>query len=469
MKTSDENSAEPESHIDVDVWSVLERSVAESTSAEKTPTKPSEDNQDETKTPLWKTWRWKAWFAAADCTGLVIWAYAVLKLFVFDVDRQIVKAIAPSETWIVDYRIFAVPIVLAIIGIFLWRVLALLFIAYVILFPFIIILWKVPWFIAKRRSWTLVMVSANVVSNAIRNIRYMAVSKSIWILCAGIILLLDGDVIVTFAAVCLMMLLTWSVYRATINAFQSNWFLRVQQSVIRRLMESGIFRSSWTITEKDLPAGSDEQDVVLTKEQAETLAGKIQAGAVVNRALYFWAYHLQDYKRTQSTLIMNSFAYAWLFIGSAFTFGLVNLALLKVDSSQFGFNSYPSNIAMIAYGMSTLFWSSVGDISADGDLAFLLVILAGLFGPLFLAVVVLNFLLTMRRERDESDLSDTIETLRDHARQHEAEFRADLRVSIAEAVDRLNRLGLVGILAAAEWLSRDLPPDFIDGEEPQAS
>ena len=456
---ANEGTVEADAVAQIDVWDLLERSVTKS--EPKKQADESEGEAKEKKTPPWKTLRWKLFFLAADLTGLVVWSYFILKVFVFDIDREIVESIAPSAAWIVDYRVLALPAIAALSALFLWRLLALAFLMYLIFFPVIVIFWKLPWFIAKRRSWTFVMVAAHAAANLLRNFRYITVSKSLWLLSAAAILLFDIDVVTAAAAVCLLVLLSWSVFRVTLDSFRSDWFLRTQQSVIEKIMNSSVVKSYTRLTERDIPV---TQEMVLTEAQANDVAIKIQSAAILNRALYFWAYRLKDYRRSQTTLIMNSATYAAIFIGSALTFGLANLALLKVDSAQFSFTDDPSNLEMITYGMSTMFWGAAGGVSADGDVAYLLVIAAGLFGPLFLAVFVVNLLFVLRRERTDTDIADTVEELRQQARRHEADFKVGLRVSVAEAIVRLNQLGLVGFLAVADWLTRDVPPDFIDGD-----
>jgi hypothetical protein len=102
--------------------------------------------------------------------------------------------------------------------------------------------------------------------------------------------------------------------------------------------------------------------------------------------------------------VFNILSYVWLFVGSVLAFSLINYALLKISSSEFAFESYPSLIAMIAYGASTLALNESGRVSASGDMAQLLRLTAGFYGLCFLAVVAVNLLFTFGKDREDRAL-----------------------------------------------------------------
>jgi len=444
----------------LDVWSILDRSITQSAQ----PADRTDEAQPESEAkrePPWKSFTWRVWFWASDIVGLLTWTYVLLKLFVVDIDRVILDATVPSATPILDYRLLFVMAGAAILALLFWRWKTALFLTYVALFPLVVVFWKAPWFVAKRRSWMTFMVALNTVGDLFRNLRYQLVSKSIWIVAAAVILLFSNDYVLAVAAVCLSFLLVWSAMRVMADSLRSSWFLKVQEDLISKIVGSSFMRSLTTLDESDLPTRSD---VILSEHQVNSVVSKIQGGAIVNRALYAWAYRLQRYRQSQLTLILNGAAYISLFIGSALTFALLNLALLKIAPGQYDFVEHPSTLAMCAYGISTLFWSSAGGVTASGDVAHLLVISAGLFGPLYLAGVVVNAFFALKREREETALEETVQRLRERARRQEAEFRAGMRVGIQEACDRLNALGKVGMLAFIERLTEGIPPDFLDQE-----
>jgi hypothetical protein len=214
-----------------------------------------------------------------------------------------------------------------------------------------------------------------------------------------------------------------------------------------------------TLDEKEVPV---DNSVVLSQMELSNVVGKIQWAAMVNRVLYSWAYRLQNYRQSQLTMVLNTAAYIGLFLGTALTFALVNLALLTVDASQYTFAEYPSTIAMCSYGVSTLFWGEAGSVAPAGDLAHALATVAGLFTLIVLTILAANFLFTLRRTRDDSALTTTVEQLKSEARKQERQFREGMRVGIAEACARLSALGHLGMLAVLDRLMDGIPPDFLE-------
>jgi hypothetical protein len=183
---------------------------------------------------------------------------------------------------------------------------------------------------------------------------------------------------------------------------------------------------------------------------------------IANRALYLWAYKLQQYRQSSLGLMLSLAGYCVLFVASVFTLGLLNVAVLKIDPSEFRFTSYPSSLSMMLYGLSSLFRTEGGGVTANGELAYLLQLVAGIYGPLLLGVFVLSAVMTVRGARDNRELRRTVSELRARARAQEADLTRLLQVSIDEALERLRRLGFAGLLFIYEFFRRNIPTEFIE-------
>ena len=75
---------------------------------------------------------------------------------------------------------------------FLWRWLTLFALVYIAFFPFIVLLWKAPAFVIKRRSWLLAMVVFNTLAIFLRDLRYNVLSKSIAIVTPTFLIFVTG-------------------------------------------------------------------------------------------------------------------------------------------------------------------------------------------------------------------------------------------------------------------------------------
>lgn len=114
--------------------------------------------------------------------------------------------------------------------------------------------------------------------------------------------------------------------------------------------------------------------------------------------------------------------------------------------------------------MSSLVLSDGGGVAAKGDVADLVRIVAGFYGPLFLAVFLLKLIFSWRQRRDDQSLAATVRALRRRAREQEEQLRADYNVGVDEAVRRLERLRQ-GFYVIVVWLTSLIPADYNTGSD----
>ncbi|MBV9395068.1 MAG: hypothetical protein JOZ84_11715, partial [Methylobacteriaceae bacterium] len=120
--------------------------------------------------------------------ALTVWLYAIVNLFVFDLDNYLVMHLAPDYAWLVNFKFVVFLAGILIFALFTRKGALLLFAGYVIAYPFILILARFPYFVYKQKSWTLFFHVVNLVVSGFRSIKYAAVSFSLYIICYTIVL-----------------------------------------------------------------------------------------------------------------------------------------------------------------------------------------------------------------------------------------------------------------------------------------
>jgi hypothetical protein len=435
------------------VWDLLEKSLPKTQST--SPTKEHVTDEPK-KTALWERLKLSLLLRLCDGLGLIFWSYAVLKIFVFDVDRVLIDAVLPSASWILGYRLLGFVAIISAVSILLWRWITAFVIAYVVFFPLIVLVWKIPAFLLRHRSWMVVMVTINSLSLFLRDLRYNLISKGLALLAAFVILVTSSDILLILAAIYLSGLLCLSTCRVIHRTFESNWFLTIQKKAIDRIVGSSPVKWVTTLDREKLPP----RDSALTELQLNDVLFRIQMGVAVNRSLYFWAHKLDQYRQSRLSLLFNISAYVWQFLGAAVVFTLLNIALLKIDGSQYEYSNYPSELAIAVYTVSNFVLSDGGGVSAAKDPAYLLRLAAGLYGVIFLAILLFNSIFTFVRERDDAALKQTVNDLRSRAREQDKDFENEMRVSVDEAIRRIEALGKGGLLFFLKWLTP--PASFID-------
>jgi hypothetical protein len=435
-----------------DIWQKIERSRAAAGPVAVVQT-PAPEAAEGSKKPRVSP---KTIIRALDALSVIFWAYVFVKIFIFDVDRTVLRAISTRALVVLDYRVFFwLGIVVVCVLVLRSRSLALV---YILVFPLLVVVWKIPAFFIRRKSWAMFLGSLQVVFTALSSFRYNLTTKGLASACAVVIAVSHSRSVLLVAAVYLAWLLVWSYVRLLRRTFTASSFLTVQRRQISRIVTSGPVRSMTSVAEE-----LKSPNVVLyDRTQLTQVANAASAAILVNKGLYYWAYQLERYRRDYSpALIFSALSYVWLFLGTLMSLALMNDALIKALPHEYDVGSHrPSLLAVTLYSLATLFVSSGGGITASGNAAYALQLGAGIAGPFFLAACVLNFTIAFRRERDEGALRALVAELKLRARKQERSFRDEWHVSVDEARRRLEDLG-EGLGLLWKYFVQRIPEDFM--------
>ena len=157
-------------------------------------------------------------------------------MFFIDVDRHAVRAVAPSYEYLVDYRALLYAGVIALIVYInkTW----LLGVLYILAFPIILVVWKIPAFFVRRKSWPLFLGTLQAIFTALGDFRFNFVSKVLALFAAVFILTLDADGILAASLGYLVVLLGITYVRMVKKTVKSPSFVRVQREKIGALINS---------------------------------------------------------------------------------------------------------------------------------------------------------------------------------------------------------------------------------------
>jgi hypothetical protein len=88
--------------------------------------------------------------------GILIWAFAFTKLFVFDFDLFLLEYYAVDYLWILNYRFIILLIFIVMSWLWMGNQKFIKFILFTLFYPFILLLWTIPIGLILRRKWFLV-------------------------------------------------------------------------------------------------------------------------------------------------------------------------------------------------------------------------------------------------------------------------------------------------------------------------
>lgn len=394
---------------------------------------------------------WRPRRPLLDVVGAVFWLYAILKVFVTDLDSEVLGSLA-------SYRFFFFLALAAILAIILqkrWAIVAGFM--YVLAFPVVLLCWKLPKLLGKARSPVAFMAAANALTLVVGSIKRTIVAFALTAFSALAIFASHWRPLLILAGGLLLLLMLRTTYRTIRLSLQPSTFLRMQQKAIRSVVTSNVVKGMTTPTD-DLQREDIER---FNEQQQQAFIQNLANGVIAHRTLNYWAYQLERYRRSPASLIFNVLAFLWLVVRLVVGLALLNVALYHADVHAFEVHGSHSFFVFIRYVISGLQGGEIAAIHAKSEFANGLGILTFGAGVLLLGSLLVSSALAFRAARDESEIGETVAEIKREGDQLDAQLRENYDVSVNEAIVRLRQLryGLLGVIT---FLSSRIPDGFVD-------
>jgi hypothetical protein len=437
------------------IWDRLERGLAQAPT--QTPTQATAKDDSEPLSVTWQKLRRRLRFL--DVVAALLWVFAFIKIFVFDLDRAFLNAVGLG--YLLDYRAFFY-LLLLVVTVVVFRAWVFLILPYILFFPLIVLLWKIPAFFIRRRSFLLALAAVQGAVNLFSGFRYNIIAKGCAAFSILFILVSHNTLILAISAIYLGLLIVLSYARLFRSTFSPSAFLETQRNAISNLLKSDRIDALTTIDEEYLESSLEAYDY----GKANQLAVKMSYGVIVDRFLYIWAYQLDRYRREVSPALMfNGLSFVWLFFGTILSLSFINYAIYGIDSQQFSVEAGGANLLrFVLYSFANLVLQEAGGVHAIGSAAQALQLVAAILGIIVIAGFVLNVIFTYRHERSESELQDLISTLRSRAHELELRFREQYSVTVNEAHQHLAELR-AGLAFVFTYLTAAIPEEFLKARD----
>lgn len=376
------------------------------------------------------------------------------KVFVFDVDRALIDALARGHASLVDYRLLGYLLVLALVAAF-WRRVRVVFL-YVVFYPIVLLL-KASLWLVRHRSWPLFLALLQAASVVVSDLRFNLVTKPVAIIAALVILFLPTSPLTLLSALYLACLLVLTLLRRLTRTAKASSFVEVQRRTIETAMNSRLVKSLTELA----PEYTNPEIEAYEANQANQVTMAMSWGIGVNKVLLLWARQLDRYRRLPwPGLVFDAVSALWLFLVVFGTLTLLNDAVIHLDPVQFEVSSPRPFIAILVYSLSTLTLGAAGGVTPVGQIAYTLQLAGMVFGVLVGGTFAVEILQSIR-ERNQRATAGLVQNLRAAARAADERFRSQYTVDVDEGYRRLVAMGVAyaGLLA---YLIRSLPTEEED-------
>ena len=368
-----------------------------------------------------------------EIVAILFWIYVVTKLFVFDIDLFLIQEFLPNYAWLLNVKFFILIGTAAVIWLITKNRHFLVGSLYIISYP-IILVWKITFFIFKQRSWILAFAFFNAVISFFKSIKYNFITVALFLVSLAIIFGFSNETLLWLAIVAVLGILCMIYIRRFILVFKSSSIFQMYIKLFSGIRKHGV--SSFVLEEsiKNVPITS------LDQKQLEKWSTNLQTSVLFNRVCLFTGKKLRDYQISGLNIVSYVLIILLLVALTIFTFAAVNYGLFKIDNSFFGYKASPSFFIFFYYSFNNLLFNSIQEIVPATPVSQIVSMVESFFA-LFLVVILVSLLLSVRSQRHVEELNVVIEGIEKQGKEMEGFIRDEYKISnIEDAMAELEKL-----------------------------
>lgn len=401
----------------------------------------------------------KLYFRTFDLIAFLVWAALFVKVFIADIDRVVVSAVAPGLLWLLDFRFFIALGVLALILILAkvkrlgWGLL------YITCFPLIVVLWKIPRAIAvnfKRPAISFGIL--NVLTSFALGFKPVVIALAVACLAALLILLSAAPLLIGVGIGLMALLLLVWLGLSIRNGLGPSRFTSTQQKWISTIIGTRaleVFRE---------PTGGLEPSNARLwgPDNANQYISNAGLGLVMYRISYYWAYSLDQYRSSPARVLFSGLAVLTLVVEVALGFAFMNYGLWKLDAGQFQTLGSPSFWTFLYYSFAGCWFGEIAAVAPIGNLAIGVKIANGVLGALVILTVVVALFVSYRDGKADEESRRAVDALRSRADSLGEQVGGSFAESLEDLERRLGAIGW-GLLGVSTWLAARVPAGWASG------
>jgi len=357
-----------------------------------------------------------------ESVAVLVWLSLIVKLFIFDFDVYLLAEAWPQGRWIVQYKFFFIGGLSLVWWLCLGTKRALAFAGYVLIYPIVVIFWKVP----KRlfKNWAALLIFLPTITAFFKSLKYRC-SPAFLALGAATIILLDiGRVPATLAVLILIVyLVSHYVGRFKLAFTPTEYFGNVVKH-LRKLTTSEEYKKNFAIP-KELEAG--------TEEYQKKHIDRLHSILCMDRFVLLVARKLKRAKDSHLILKYSVCALAYTFALTVVTFGFVYFGLWQIAPENFVIIGGASLFSFLIFSFDTFVNRATTGISAAGHLVQFATVVEFLFA-IVVGLVLIYLFTDILYKRYDDELEGIIGELNHQGNQLEQFMVRECNLSIPEAL-----------------------------------
>lgn len=369
-----------------------------------------------------------------EIVAISFWVYVLSKLFIFDIDLFLFEKYLPNYTWLLDFKFFILIGTLAVIWLITKNKHILLWTLYILCYPAIVLLWKMPFFVFKQKSWIFAFAVINAVISFFKSIKYNFIIAAFFLVSLAVIFGFSNQKLLWLAILLIFSILSIVYVHRFILVFKPSSIFQVHIKIFSGIRKHATTSFALEESIKNLPVES------LDQKQLEKWTTNLQTSVLFNRVCLFAAKKLRDYQNSGLNVVSYVLTILLLIALTILSFSVINLGLYKIDSNFFEFSSAPSFFTFFYYSFNNLLFNSIREIIPISPISQTASMIESFFA-LFLVVIFVSLLLSVRSQKHSEELNEVIKEIEGQGVEMEGFIKDEYRInSIEDAMAELQKL-----------------------------
>jgi hypothetical protein len=338
-------------------------------------------------------------WVALDVVAVLFWLYAIVKVFVFEVDVYIVSLASSEFVWLLNYKLLLLFGLILVAMLVTRRFVFGFTVVYVALYPLVILFWKLPRFVWKQQSWLFAFAILNAVIGFVRSFKRDFISGTLFLISAVLILSSGNQYVLCGSSLIIFSLVVFAYALAFVRAFKPSAVFQTYTKVFPIIKKGDFLKVDASV--RNLPVEA------MTANQLELRTTRLQNVVLYNRACLLISKKLRDYQRSGANVASYILSLVTLLLFSVISFALINYALYKISPGLYQFTySKEAFFSFVYYSAGSMFYSANGLVPVGPLSQF--VQLIQFFCALLVVVILVTVIFSLRNERYSTQIEEVI-------------------------------------------------------------
>ncbi len=372
--------------------------------------------------------------AAEQMLAILFWVYALVKVFVFDIDIYLASKLTPEYVWLLDFKFLILIGIVGLFWLFTNNRYIFLMVIYVVFYPLIVLFWKIPFLIYKQKSWLLAFVFINSLITLIKSIKFGFITSAFFLISTAIVINASNKILLGIAALVVLAILFTTYIHRLISAFKPSGIFQVYNKLLSDIRKRGASMFTLDKDIKNLPIANLDQTQVAKRRSS------LESSILFNRICLFTGKKLRAYQNSGLNVASNVISILMLIILTVLSFAVINFALFKIESQQFSFSEVPTFFIFFYYSFNNLLFSSIREIVPNMPISQMASMIES-FCALLVATIFVFLLLDFRSQRHKDELEDVIQRIEEQGNRMESFIKDEFKInSIDDAMTEIEKL-----------------------------